>query len=69
MTHVHHCPDCQNNWKCVSAECERYTAYLCRECFEALICLQCYKALAGDDGSTLRPELRKGVSGLKSQEF
>jgi hypothetical protein len=54
MTHIHYCPDCQNDWKCVSPNCEKYVAHLCRECFEVLIRLQCYKALTGDAVSDLR---------------
>jgi hypothetical protein len=56
MTHVHYCPDCENDWECVSPDCEKYAAYLCRECYEALMCLDCYKALTGDAGSALREE-------------
>jgi hypothetical protein len=50
MTHVHHCPDCQKYWKCLSRDCENFAVYLCLECFEALLCPYCHKALAGDAG-------------------
>jgi hypothetical protein len=54
MAHVHYCPDCENNWECLTPSCEKYAVYLCLECFEALVCLKCYEASTGDNGSTLR---------------
>jgi hypothetical protein len=51
MPHVHYCPECEINWECSNPDCEKYTAYLCLKCFEALVWPQCYKALNRDTGS------------------
>ena len=61
MAHVHYCPDCETSWECLSPRCEKYGAYLCRECFETLICLKCYEVSTGDDGLTLRKRKPSGV--------
>jgi hypothetical protein len=53
MTHVHHCPDCQKSWECVSRDCEKYLVYLCLACYKALMYPYCRKAIAGAAGPAL----------------
>jgi len=69
MTHVHYCPDCENNWECANPDCEKYAAYLCLDCFETLIYLKCYEASTHGTGSTQsKRKLNGGVEGAKTMK-
>jgi hypothetical protein len=45
MTHAHHCPDCGDDWECISPQCQECAFYHCPECFEALLSSNCYDTL------------------------